>query len=113
MDHSKFLQLLYSPDEANIGVALEMAKGLPAFEPYIATYLTLAQCFLRKNLKKVNAKHIAQLNQEVLHLVNKKITSLPPQLDLLKNLRILDLKRNQLASFPGNTTGLENLVELH
>ena len=57
-DLDKFLALLNSPDETNIEVALEMAKGVPALQSRVKYHLQLyVQLFGKRGKKKRHSKY--------------------------------------------------------
>ena len=111
----QFLQLLSSPNEVNVLLAFEMAKGMPEidFKQYLADYLLLWQCFFDKNLKKIDHTHVISLNRPTIEIRSRRIEFLPSEIRRLQNLENLTLFDNQLKAFPQEIGALKYLKDLN
>lgn len=109
-----FFRLLNSPDEANVAIALELAKNLSSDSDgrkAIQGYQLL--CNFLDNIKKFDAKAIVNLrHREMVLMHNKNIKSIPPSIQLMEDLKILDLSNCSLEKLPDEIIFLQNLEEL-
>lgn len=137
----KFLELLRSTDEANVQLALEIAKSNKELGYYVMDYDSLYRNLRFGNyggwFGEVKAHHIAMLNgltildkeakklEEDLpsglgHLINltsinlahNQITHIPASVGNLKKLRSLKLQNNKLESLPEEIGQCESLIYL-
>ena len=107
----KWLQLLHSPLEANVLLAMEMMESIKElnYAPHLNAYLKLYQRFFDKKLQTLEAEHILKLNQRRIDASWQKIKYLPTEIKQLKKLEELQLYDNQLEELPAEIGQLTNL----
>lgn len=107
----KLIQLLQSPDEANVKLAFEIAKGTPLvdLDKFKKGYLILWRHFFGEDLQGLEPSHIAALNQPELDLSHQNLTHIPSEIGLLVNLQKLQLFVNNISGLPKEMTTLKKL----
>ncbi|HAS43327.1 MAG TPA: hypothetical protein DCS93_22800 [Microscillaceae bacterium] len=107
----KWLQLLHSPLEANVLLAMEMKEGMREinYQPYLNAYLKLYRRFFDKNLQTLEPNHILKLNQRRIDASWQNLKLLPTEIKQLKKLEDLQLYSNQLEELPAEIGQLTNL----
>lgn len=115
----QFLQLIRSPEEANILSAYKMVKDEPKLHKYLQGYLILYRYFFDEKTQYLEIEHFTKLNQPILRfysphrtLYKSRSTVLPKEIGLLQNLKSLSLEYNYLTAIPpeiGQLTQLEQL----
>lgn len=114
INEEKFLQLLRSPDEANIELALEIAKGMPevGLEKDLEPYRVLCQTLYPDLPKEMDTERMALLNHTLLDLSYCNFDKLPDELGRLAHLQELRLYCNELIALPESLGQLTQLRKL-
>ena len=99
-ERANFLRLLQSPDLANISLAMELAKGNPAFQEDLNPYLQTAAFIFQIGQERLKAHHIEFINQPLVNLEHHDILDLPDSLASLPTVQELDLTGNWFKHIP-------------
>ena len=81
-----------------------------------ATWYNYTKQVFEKNLKKklgLKEDYVNLFKVTKLDLNNNRLTSIPPELDILSTLTRLNLQNNRLVSIPLELGNLSNLTELY
>jgi Leucine-rich repeat (LRR) protein len=112
---AQLIRLVRSGEEANIKLALLLAKSLgnpAAFQQYLEGLLPLYHLAFKRKRKKWDATSLTKLFQLTeLDIQHRYLTRLPESLGQLQNLQELDCEHNQLQALPERLVFYQGLVD--
>ncbi len=97
-----FLRLLYSSDEQNILLALEIARAIPSLQAALAPFLAIHQHVHQQStsIDTIEPNHILSLNQSEIYWEYTQLKTLPSEILDLPHLEELGLQGNLFSEIP-------------
>lgn len=118
-EDDKIRQLLFTCCPANIELAFAIGQNTEeiALEEFqeLFDFISLNVVYKRRHSKYENTKDKLKywLSRTSINVSNKKLKKLPKNIEVLKNLEVLFIHRNNLSELPINFENLSSLYKLN